>query len=251
MDNNALGKRRAFFEGKSTASLLVFCVLEAFALYSAVSCALTGTAQQVALSLVSVLLFALTYSVEWLFRLQMSSAMEIMCMVFCIGPLAGSVYKLYFVFEPFDKLLHTFSGFLGAAIGFGVPDLLDSENRSHSRLLKCVSAFCVAMTFAGLWEFLEYAGDRLLGTDMQNDTIVTEFSSYLLGGDLNTPPTISGIDEVVINGELVLTGGYIDIGIIDTMRDMLVCAVGSLAFVATAALGGEERVRPFVPVRAA
>ena len=41
---------------------------------------------------------------------------------------------------------------------------------------------------------------------------------------------ISGIEEVMINGQPLGVGGYLDIGLIDTMMDLLVNFVGAIIF---------------------
>ncbi len=239
-------RRRGRFVGKTWYSLAVFIALEIFAVYSLIASTFSGTGQDVMLCAISMVLYALPYIAEWLFRIHFSGVMEIMCMLFCIGPLFGSVHRLYFIIPCFDDILHTYSGFIGAAIGFALPDLSDKQNQKHSFLLKCVSAFAISMSFAAVWEIFEYSADMLLGTDMQWDTMITNFSSYLLGGDMSIPPVISDIESVMINGEELWTGGYIDVGIIDTMTDMIVCSAGTVAFVLLAAFSRGKLVCPFV-----
>ncbi len=98
-----------------------------------------------------------------------------------------------------------------------------------------VVAFCFSMTIGVLWEFFECGMDVLFMTDMQKDTVVSSISTVLLdptGG--NTPVIIKDItDVIVVSGgeEFPLgVGGYIDIGILDTMKDLFVNFIGAVVF---------------------
>ena len=64
---------------------------------------------------------------------------------------------------------------------------------------------------------------------------------------------VKGIQDVVINGESLGLGGYLDIGIIDTMKDLFVNFIGAVVFSITgffyARSKGERRTpaQSFVP----
>lgn len=47
-------------------------------------------------------------------------------------------------------------------------------------------------------------------------------NSYLLGSEKGVAGSISDIQSVIVNGEELSINGYLDIGLIDTMHDMLV-----------------------------
>ena len=90
------------------------------------------------------------------------------------------------------------------------------------------------MAVGGIWEVYEYLLDVFFKMDMQNDTVITEMASYLLGDTPGTIGEIANIDTVSINGE-PFEMGYIDIGLIDTMKDMIQCLTGSVLCIITAA----------------
>ena len=79
------------------------------------------------------------------------------------------------------------------------------------------------MTIGVLWEFFEFGMDRLFHMDMQKDTIVHTISSVMLDPtNKNIPITIDGITSVAVNGKDLGFDGYLDIGLYDTMEDLLV-----------------------------
>ena len=130
--------------------------------------------------------------------------------------------------------MHTINGFVVAALGFSLISLLNEREKvvfKLSPLFIAVVAFCFSMTVGVCWEFGEYAMDRMLGLDMQKDTVISEISSIMLdpeGG--NTPVRIEEIENVTVNGQELGLKGYLDIGLYDTMGDLWVNFVGALAF---------------------
>ena len=87
------------------------------------------------------------------------------------------------------------------------------------------------MTAGTVWEFFEFGVDTFLGKDMQKDTIVTTINSTLLSGnDTNAVTNISGIASTTVNGKDLGINGYLDIGLIDTMKDLMVNFVGAVVF---------------------
>jgi hypothetical protein len=91
------------------------------------------------------------------------------------------------------------------------------------------------MTVGVIWEFFEFTMDQFFYLDMQKDFIVNEIGSVTLDpNNSGMPFVISNITDTVINTadgkSYVVPGGYLDIGIIDTMKDLLVNLVGAVAF---------------------
>ena len=87
------------------------------------------------------------------------------------------------------------------------------------------------MTVGVLWEFFEFGCDMFLKTDMQKDTIINSISSVVLDPtNSNKAVVVDGIDDIIINGDSIGLGGYIDIGIIDTMKDLFVNMIGAIVF---------------------
>ena len=137
-------------------------------------------------------------------------------------------------------MLHTINGFLCGAIGFSMIDILNRNEKLHITLTPIFVAFvgfCFSMTIGVLWEFFEFSGDRLLNMDMQKDRIVETVSTvYLNQEGKNVPVVIENVDHTTIyyleNNEMkeITIDGYLDIGIIDTMKDLLVNFIGAVCF---------------------
>ena len=134
-------------------------------------------------------------------------------------------------------MLHTINGFLAAAVGFSLVMLLNNDERltfDLSPLFLALTAFCFSMTIGVLWEFFEFAMDMFFGLDMQKDTVVHAIRSVMLDStNSNHVVTITGIQDVAVNGEALGLGGYLDIGIIDTMKDLWVNFMGAVVFSVT------------------
>ena len=80
-------------------------------------------------------------------------------------------------------MLHTTNGFLCAAVGFSLIDILNRNAKikfTLSPVYVALAAFCFSMTIGVLWEFFEFSMDRLFHMDMQKDTIVHTISSVML-----------------------------------------------------------------------
>ena len=99
------------------------------------------------------------------------------------------------------------------------------------RWMTAVFALCFSMAVAVGWEFFEYGMDTLFGMDMQDDTVITTITSYLLDGEPGKAGTIRAITAVTVNGKPLPVKGYIDIGLNDTMWDMILETLGALAVV--------------------
>ncbi len=142
----------------------------------------------------------------------------------------GEINNYYVLIPGWDTMLHTLNGFLCAAIGFSLVDIMNrkSENIELSPGYVALAAFCFSMTVGVIWEFIEFAADQFFFMDMQKDFIVTRFTSVKMD-----PNQINNITRTIIettNGTYYLEGGYLDIGIIDTMKDLFVNFIGAVTF---------------------
>ena len=114
---------------------------------------------------------------------------------------------------------------------------MDLLNRSEktvfnlSPLFLAIVAFCFSMTIGVIWEFFEFGMDTLIGYDMQKDTVLHTIRSVTLDpAGRNVPYVIKGITETAVNGQELGLGGYLDIGLIDTMQDLIVNFIGAAVF---------------------
>ena len=175
-------------------------------------------------SIEAMLLIALPWIVQRVFHCKIAAWLHAFLTLYCLGPLLGHSYKLFYTTTWWDKLLHCSGGVVFAVVGYHLP-LLNKQN-SMTPLMRALFALCFSIAISALWEFAEYGSDMLLGTDTQNDTYLTEINSYFLGGAAGQLGSIEGITQVTVNGQAL--PGYIDIGLIDTMGDMIIETFGAL-----------------------
>ncbi len=185
--------------------------------------------------LLALLLFAVPSFIETYTRIEIPPALENSILFFIFAAQILGEMRSYYVAYPFwDTMLHTANGFLAAAIGFSLVDILNQSQKGTFRLspfFVAVVAFCFSMTIGVLWEFMEYFMDMVFGTDMQKDTIIHTIRSVMLDPTHTQKViTLGNITEVTINGKDLGLGGYLDIGLHDTIKDMFVNFIGALVF---------------------
>lgn len=192
------------------------------------------------LCLLTLVLFLVPSILEHRLNIEFPNTLEIIILLFIYAAeILGEINAYYVTFPYWDTVLHTLNGFLCAAIGFSLLDLLNREEQvkfSLSPLYLAVVAFCFSMTVGVVWEFFECTMDHLFALDMQKDTIVHSIGSILLdpaGG--NHPVSVKNITDVILvqaDGTQIRLGlgGYLDIGLLDTMEDLFVNFIGALTF---------------------
>ena len=195
--------------------------------------------ENVFLCMLTLVLLLMPTIMERRLKIDLPNALEIIIMLFIYAAeIMGEIQAFYTTYRGWDTMLHTMNGFLCAAIGFCLVDLFDRSEKSSLSLspkYMAIVAFCFSMTVGVLWEFFECAMDQLLFLDMQKDTVVNTISTVMLdptGG--NKPQIIRGITDVILvtdQGEISLgLGGYLDIGLLDTMKDLFVNFIGAVVF---------------------
>ena len=199
-----------------------------------------GLSELVVLCVVTLRLYTLPGLLERMLDITLPNTLQIIILLFIYAAeILGEIGAYYVTFPYWDTVLHTLNGFLCAAIGFSLLDILNrhSEARFHlSPLYLAIVAFCFSMTVGVIWEFFECTMDQLFFLDMQKDTVVNTIGSIMLdstGG--NTPYVLKNItDVIVVQADGTQTalglGGYLDIGLLDTMEDLFVNFIGALTF---------------------
>lgn len=196
---------------------------------------LNGSYQNALLCVFTLILFLLPAFVQKTFNVELPSTLEIIVLIFIFAAeILGELAEYYVKFSIWDTMLHTTTGFLAAAIGLSLIDLLNRSDRFQIKLspfFVALVSFCFSMTVGVLWEFFEFAMDVFFRTDMQKDSILHVISSVALHPDgKNTPVILGGITDVAVNGESLGLGGYLDIGLYDTMKDLVVNFIGAVVF---------------------
>lgn len=218
---------------------VTYFVLRLLVLATMVRQAMNRNYENVALCLFTLVLFLLPSLIERRLRIEFPDVMEIIILLFIFaGEILGEIGAYFTVFQGWDVILHTMNGFLCAAIGFSLVDMLNRNERfslSLSPVYMAIVAFCFSMTIGVFWEFFEFTVDRLFLRDMQKDAVVNAISSVMLdpaGG--NAHVIIKDIQDVILvtaDGQIPLgVGGYMDIGLVDTMNDLFSNFLGAVVF---------------------
>lgn len=224
---------------KKSVVAAVYIVLRLLVILMMVAQFFNGNFENVFLCILTLILFLLPTIFEKSLQIDLPNALEIIILLFIFAAeILGEIRAFYTTFAYWDTMLHTINGFLCAAIGFSLVDMCNRHKRvslSLSPVYMAIVAFCFSMTIGVLWEFFECTMDQFFLLDMQKDTVVNVISSVNLdptGG--NTPIAIKGItDVIVVCGEEQIplgVGGYLDIGILDTMKDLWVNFIGAVVF---------------------
>ena len=216
-------------------SFAVFFVLRLLVIVMMILQIFNRNYENVFLCILTLLLLVMPSLVQVTMKIELPTTLEIIILVFVFAAeILGEIREFYIVFPFWDTVLHALNGFLAAAIGFSMVDLLNRSERmvfKLSPLFTAIVAFCFSMTIGVIWEFFEFGMDQILGFDMQKDTILHTIRSVMLdpaGG--NNVAQIGNITNVVVNGKDLGLGGYLDIGLIDTMKDLMVNFVGAVIF---------------------
>lgn len=176
-------------------------------------------------------------------------------LLIAVGCILGTCYDFYTKLLVFDVILHGLSGVVFACCGFALMQVFIGEPTSLKGYVACILfGFAFSMMIAVLWELFEYMSTALLGLDMQEDSIIHGFGSYFLAGSHNEIVIVDGIVKTVIyygDGQTLVIDGYLDIGLYDTLGDMLVCFIGGILFLAAFAIdraaGGKLRRALILP----
>lgn len=191
--------------------------------------------------ILTLVLFMIPTFVEKRIKVDVPDTLEIIVLLFIFAAqILGEIREFFLNIPGWDTMLHTVNGFLCAAIGIAMIDILNRHDKfsiSMSPAFVALVAFCFSMTIGVLWEFLEYGADMLIRSDMQKDTLVSSISSvYFNPEGRNVSVVISDISNTVIHGNVngqpaeIVINGYLDIGIIDTMKDLFVNFFGAVIF---------------------
>lgn len=243
------GKVRIFFDGlkseikKNKNVFAVYLILRALVIVVAVISLLNRNLENFFFCVLSLVLFLLPAFVERQFKVDLPDTLEIIVLMFIFAAeILGEISSFYMRVPHWDTMLHTINGFMFAAIGFATVDVLNKSSKvkfNLSPFYLAIMAFCFSMTVGVLWEFFEFGMDVIFRTDMQKDTVINTIASVSFDTSLtNTAYVYSDIVDTVLitaGGERIYlsnygVNGYLDIGVIDTMKDLLVNFIGAIVF---------------------
>ena len=216
-------------------SFVVFSLLRTLVIVSMVRQFFMHNYESVMLCILTLILLVIPGTLQIWYKIRIPQTLEIIVYLFIYAAeILGEVNQYYTRVPHWDTMLHTLNGFLAAAIGFSLVLLLNWNSRflfDLSPIYLVIVAFCFSMTIGVVWEIFEFTMDMFFGLDMQKDTIVHSISTIMLSPKgKQIPVAIRNITEVSVNGQDLGLGGYLDIGIIDTMKDLIVNFIGAAVF---------------------
>ena len=136
-------------------------------------------------------------------HIEIPSGMMLLFVIFLYCAIyLGEVKSFYYNIHSWDTALHWFSGAMIGALGFSFVALFNNAEKipvNLSPFFVAAFAFCFAVTLGVFWEFYEFSFDGLLGLNMQKFALE---------------------DGTLLSGRAAL---------MDTMKDLVVDAVGALA----------------------
>ncbi|MBQ9784509.1 MAG: hypothetical protein IJW29_03310 [Clostridia bacterium] len=210
--------------GLITVSVIVFAIID-------------RNYESIFTAVLSLILFLIPTFVEESFRIKLPMVLEIIAVlfVFCANIL-GEIAEFYTRIPFWDDMLHYVSGFIFAAFGFALVDILNRNRNVEfhlSPIFMSLMALCFSVTVGVVWEFFEFSVDYFLHMDMQKDTVITNIFSALLNENGQSPFPIEDVTKTVIttaDGEVYTVQGYLDVGLFDTMKDLFVDFAGAFLF---------------------
>lgn len=219
-------------------SIIVYLILRILVLICLAIQIFFGNIGNALLCIASLLLFTLPTFVSDKFKIGIPGVLEGIIYLFIFSSaILGEINNFYRIIPFWDTILHIINGFICAGVGFSLVDILNQKNKrlSLSPIYIAIVAFCFSMTVGVLWEFGEYAVDNVFKADGQKDNIVKNvYSIEINKNGKNTPVVIENIKSTIIETEngnvIMIDGGYLDIGLNDTMKDLLVNFLGASVF---------------------
>ncbi len=213
----------------------VYVILRILVILAIIRSALEGRVESVFTGVLALILFLIPPFLEKQFKVELPTMLEALAFLFIFcAQILGEMSGFYVKFAFWDTMLHTVNGFMFAAFGFCLVDIFNRNPKFKFKLspiFLAITAFCFSMTIGVLWEFLEFGVDRLFLTDMQKDFVIEQLCTVKLDG---SPTVIKDITETVIktaDGKTyAVEGGFLDIGISDTMKDLFVNFIGAVVF---------------------
>ena len=219
---------------KNKGVFAVYILLRAVVIFAMVWSCIRGNYENLFYCSLALVLFLVPAFFEKNLGIDILNILEGIILLFIFASIIlGEMGSYYTRFPMWDTILHTLNGFLCAAVGFGLIDILNRNEKIKFRLspiFLALVAFCFSMTIGVLWEFFEFSMDVFFSKDMQKDAVVERVVSSYLSGSTKNATVIENIKSVTVNGKELGIEGYLDIGLFDTMKDLIVNFVGAVVF---------------------
>lgn len=177
------------------------------------------------------------YLAEYTLNVRAPYGYTVFMLLFVLFCFLGASYNFYGMIPCLDDILHAAWGIVFSVVGIILVKSLIGAPKNTKGVIACV-LFGVgfAMLLSIVWEIYEFSGDNIMHTmDMQQDTIVHHFHSFFLHDPYDNLHTveINGITQTIIkygDGQELVLDGYLDLGLLDTMFDLIFCFATTVVF---------------------
>ena len=230
---------KEYFKERRTHKIFMVIVIAYLLLCisSAIYWCIDFQARNLFMSLVFSLIAPLVFCVEYIFKFRFGELFTSLMLFLAFGAILGSCFNVYTTLPSFDTLLHGLSGIIFACLGFSFAEKFFGKADSPKTFWGClIFSICFSLSIALIWEIFEYVCTSFFGLDMMEDAYVSNINSYLLSGSHTETVELDGIVKTMIfygDNQVYTINGYLDLGLIDTLTDMIVCFIGTLIFFGT------------------
>ncbi len=214
-----------------------------FCIGSIIYFAVIGHGRDCLIGFTYIVIVPIFYLAEHNLRIRSPFPYTLFVLVFCTFCFLGASYNFYTIIPMLDDILHACWGLLFTTLGFCVVKSLMGEPQTVKQFVAyLVFSIGFCMLLSVIWEIYEYACDSLFSSfDMQQDTIVDHIHSFIMYPDPSAPSPdnlhtwqVTGIDHTIMydaegNAIATIPGGYLDIGLHDTMMDIIWCVITTCA----------------------
>lgn len=214
---------RNFLKERIKGDKIVFAIELIYVLFcisSAIYFATQGKIQNMVMSFVFPVIVLAVNLVEWKAKMRGGAVFYLFFFAMSTSNILGNGYGFYALFYPyFDKVMHTLSGIVFTCLGYSIIKVI-LEGDDGKKFVYCLIAGLIfAMAIASIWEVYEYFVSEVLHDDMQTNYIVNtiDYEKYIYQTYI-----------YYTDGSSEIVDGYIDVGLFDTLQDIMVCLCGSL-----------------------
>lgn len=226
----------------SIATSVIMALYVAFCIGSLIYFVIIGRGRDCLVSVAYLIIAPIFYLAEFNLKIRSPLLYTLFVIVFCTFCFLGASYNFYTIIPMLDDILHACWGILFSTLGFCIIKSLMGEPKSTNQFVAYLLfsiGFCMLLSI--IWEIYEYACDSLMANfDMQQDTIVDHIHSFGMYPDpFNPKPDnlhtwqVEGIDHTILydaaGNPIATIPGYLDIGLHDTMWDIIWCVITTCA----------------------
>ncbi|MDE6690850.1 MAG: hypothetical protein K2K04_02665, partial [Clostridia bacterium] len=184
------------------------------------------------------------YLAEYTLNVRAPYGYTVFMLLFVLFCFLGASYNFYYTIPHLDDILHAAWGIVFSVVGIIlIKSLIGAPKTAKGVIAYVLFGVGFAMLLSVVWEIYEYSGDRLItDMDMQQDTVVNHIHSFIMFPDPANPAPdnlhtwqVENIAKTVIydaEGNIIgiIPNGYLDLGLTDTMCDLIFCFATTAVF---------------------